>query len=124
MTAEGQKWVTGLAIAVLIYGVAVLFAYIVGWVSPRTCEGLSSLPCFVVAGWYAWTVGNREGTPLHKWGWALFALGWLLVGVAFLLPSGTGRLVALSSAAPTLLIGFGTTFLANWYGHEEGGTNP
>jgi len=72
MTAEGQKWVTGLAIAVLIYGAVVLFAYIVGWVSPRTCEGLSSVPCFVVAGWYAWTVGNREGTPLHKWGWALF----------------------------------------------------
>jgi hypothetical protein len=124
MTAEGQKWVTGLVIAVLIYGAGVLFAYIVGWVSPRTCEGLSSVPCFVVAGWYAWMVGNREGTPLHKWGWALSALGWLLVGVVFLLPSGTGRLVALSSAAPTLLIGIGTTFLANWYGHEEGGTNP
>jgi len=124
MTAEGQKWVTGLAIAVLIYGAVVLFAYIVGWVSPRTCEGLSSAPCLVVAGWYAWMVGSREGTLLHKWGWALFAFGWLLVGIAFLLPSGTGRLVALSSAAPILLVGFGTTFLANWYGHEEGGMNP
>lgn len=43
MIAEGQKWVTGLAIAVLIYGAVVLFAYIAGWVSPRTCEGLSSV---------------------------------------------------------------------------------
>jgi len=123
MTTERQKWATGLTVAVLIYGAAVLFAYLVGWVSPRICEGLSSVPCFVVAVWYAWMAGSQQGSLLHKWGWVLFAMGWSLVGIAFLLPSGTGRLVALSSAAPTLLVGFGTTFLANWYGHEEGGTN-
>ena len=123
MITERQKWATGLTVAVLIYGAVVLFAYIVGWVSPRTCEGLSSVPCLVVAGWYAWMAGSRQGSLLHKWAWALFALGWFLVGIAFLLPSGTGRLLVLSSAAPTLLVGFGTTLLVNWYGHEEGGTN-
>ncbi len=58
---------------------------------------------------------------MQKWGWSIFSLGWLLVGVTFLLPAGTGRLLAFSSAAPTLLVGFGTTLLANWY--EQGGTN-
>jgi len=123
MTAEKRRWVTNLTVAVLVYGAAVVVAYLAGWISPRTCEGLSAIPCFLVAGWYGWMLGSERETILHKWGWALFLVGWFLVGVAFLLPAGTGRLVALSSAAPTLLAGFGTTLLANWYGHEEGGTN-
>ncbi|MCS7192905.1 MAG: hypothetical protein NZ937_07990 [Armatimonadetes bacterium] len=113
-----------LAVIVLVYGLAVIIAYLAGWVSPRVCEGLSSIPCFLVAIWYASMTTREQGTLLHKWGWMLFALGWLLVGFAFLLPVGTGRLIALSSAAPTLLVGFGTILLANWYEHEEGGTNP
>ncbi len=121
MTAENQKLARGLAVAVLIYGVIVIVAYLAGWIPPRVCEGLSSVPCFLVAVWYAWIAAGEQGTVLHKWGWSLFALGWFLVGIAFLLPAGIGRLVALSSAAPTLLVGFGTTFLANWY--EQGGTN-
>jgi len=68
-------------------------------------------------------VRSKEETILHKWGWVLFLFGWLMVGFAFLMPAGTGRLILLSSAAPTLLVGFGTTLLANLYGHEEGGTS-
>lgn len=120
-TVAKRKWIVSLTVAVLIYGAAVIFAYLAGWVSPRTCEGLSAVPCFLVAGWYALSVKSQEGTLLHKWGWVLFMVGWFLVGAAFLLPSGTGRIIALSSAAPTLLAGFGTTILASWYKHEEGG---
>lgn len=114
---KATKWLT---VTVLVYGVTVIVAYLAGLISPRVCEALSSVPCFLVAGWYAWVVISEQGSLLHKWGWSLFALGWFLIGVAFLLPTGVGRLIALSSAAPTLLFGFGTTLLANWY---EGGTN-
>ncbi|MCS7186499.1 MAG: hypothetical protein N3B10_07115 [Armatimonadetes bacterium] len=107
-----------MTVAVLIYGASVAIAYLSGLISPRTCEGLSAIPCFLVSGWYAWLLKREQETILHKWGWMLFMIGWFLVGIAFLLPAGTGRLIALSSAAPTLLVGFGTTLLANWYWHE------
>lgn len=123
MATDARKRATGLAVLVLIYGAIILFVYLVGWISPRMCEGLSSIPCFTVAGWYVWMVGSQRGMILHRWGWTLFAFGWFLVGLAFLLPSGVGRLVSLSSAAPTLLVGFGTTFLARWFDHGEGGTD-
>ncbi|MER3500180.1 MAG: hypothetical protein IMHGJWDQ_000771 [Candidatus Fervidibacter sp.] len=119
--ATRRKWVNTLTFAVLLYGSVVAVAYLGGWVSPRTCEGLSALPCFLVAGWYGVCVGKGLGTLVQRWGWALMASGWVFVGMAFLLPEGTGRLVALSSAVPTLLVGFLTTLLALW--HEEGGTN-
>ncbi len=123
-TAE-RKWALALAILTIVYGMVVATVYLVGWIAPRTCEGLSALPCFVVAGWYGGLLGRRHGTPLHRWGWLLLLIGWSLVGLAFLLPATTGRWVALSSAVPTLLAGFGTTLLANWYAHvEEGGTQP
>lgn len=118
MTTEKRKWATSLTVAVLIYGASVAIAYLAGLISPRTCEGLSAIPCFLVSGWYAWLLKREQETILHKWGWMLFMIGWFLVGIAFLLPAGTGRLIALSSAAPTLLVGFGTTLLANWYWHE------
>lgn len=123
MIAEKQKLINSLALIVLVYGLVVVIAYLAGWISPRVCEGLSSVPCFLMAGWYAWMVKGEKGTLIQKWGWGLFAIGWLLVGVAFLLPSGTMRLVALSSAAPTLLFGFGSTLLANWYENGKGGMN-
>ncbi|MCS7264584.1 MAG: hypothetical protein NZ805_07110 [Armatimonadetes bacterium] len=122
MTAEKQNLTKGLALTVLVYGAAVIVAYMAGWISPRVCESLSSIPCFLVAVWYAWIAVSQKGTVMQKWGRSLFAIGWLLIGLAFLLPAGAGRLVALSSAAPTLLVGFGTTLLANWYEHGEGGT--
>lgn len=123
MTAEKQRWAISLTVAVLIYGAIVIVLHLAGLISPRISEGLSAVPCFLVAGWYAWMIKSEQETILHKWGWLLFLVGWLLIGVGFLLPAGTGRLIVLSSAAPILLAGFGTTLLANWYGHEEGGTN-
>lgn len=122
-TATDRKWMLSLTLVVLLCGAMVVVAYLAGWITPRTCEGLSAIPCFAVAGWYARLLWSGRGSPLYRWGWWLLSFGWSLVGVAFLLPAGIGRWVVLSSAVPTLLIGFGTTLLANWYSQsDEGGT--
>lgn len=110
-----------LTVAVILFGGSVLIAYLAGWLSPRWCEVLSAVPCWVVAGWYSGAALWGQGTTLHRWGWILLTVGWFLIGLAFAFRPGLGRIVALSSAMPCLLGGFGTVLLANWYAPIERG---
>lgn len=119
-----QEITRRLTIGVFVYGAVVLVVYLAGWLSPRACEELSAVPCLAVAAWYAGAVKFGSGTTIHRWGWLLLTIGWLMIGAAFLLRPGIGRIAALSGAVPTVLGGFGTVWLANWYAPiEEGGTN-
>ncbi len=121
--------VKGLAIVTLLYGVIVIFAYLLGWISPRGCEWASAIPCWLVASWYFAAAWRSEATALHRWGWLLLSMGWTLMGIAFAFRPGIGRWVSLSSAVPSLLGGFGTVWLANWQQQEreqasKGGNEP